>query len=70
MDNQIKSIDRDSPLRHKAKVGDRVVSINGNVIHDVLDYKFFAYDRKLDIVLKREDGSEYEVTVHKNEGER
>lgn len=68
MDNQIKSIDRDSPLRHKAKVGDRVVSINGNVIHDVLDYKFFAYDRKLDIVLKREDGSEYEVTVHKNEG--
>lgn len=68
MDNQIKSIDADSPLRHKAKVGDRVVSINGNVIHDVLDYKFFAYDRKLDIVLKREDGSEYEVTVHKNEG--
>lgn len=68
MDNQIKSIDHDSPLRHKAKVGDRVVSINGNVIHDVLDYKFFAYDRKLDIVLKREDGSEYEVTVHKNEG--
>lgn len=68
MDNQIKSIDRDSPLRHKAKVGDRVVSINGNVIHDVLDYKFFAYDRKLDIILRREDGSEYEVTVHKNEG--
>lgn len=68
MDNQIKSIDRDSPLRHKAQVGDRVVSINGNVIHDVLDYKFFAYDRKLDIVLRREDGSEYEVTVHKNEG--
>lgn len=68
MDNQIKSIDADSPLRHRAEVGDRVVSINGNVIHDVLDYKFFAYDRKLDIVLKRENGSEYEVTVHKNEG--
>ena len=68
MDNQIKSIDRNSPLRHKAKVGDRVVSINGNIIHDVLDYKFFAYDRKLDIILRREDGSEYQVTVHKDEG--
>lgn len=68
MDNQIKAIDHNSPLRHKASVGDRVVSINGNSIHDVLDYKFFAYDRRLDIILRREDGSEYEVTVHKGEG--
>lgn len=52
MYNQIKSIDRGSPLRHKASVGDRLVSINGNKILDVLDYKFFAYDSALTVVLR------------------
>ena len=68
MENKIKSIDHNSPLRHKASVGDTVVSINGNRIIDVLDYKFFAYDRRLDVCLRRPDGTEYEVTVHKPEG--
>lgn len=68
MDNQIKSIDRGSPLRHKAKVGDRLVSINGNKILDVLDYKFFAYDSALTVVLRRPGGEEYTVELVKDEG--
>ena len=68
MRNIIKSIDADSPLRHKAKPGDGLISINDNKILDVLDYKFFAYDRKLRVVLQRPDGHEYTVHVHKNEG--
>lgn len=68
MDNRIKSIDPTSPLRHKAHVGDVVVSINGNRIIDVLDYKFFAYDRILAVRLRRENGEEYEVAVRKPEG--
>lgn len=68
MDNQIKTIDHGSPLRHKAKPGDRLVSINGNKIRDVLDYKFFAYDTRLDIILRRPDGSEYQVLIRKGEG--
>lgn len=68
MENIIKSIDSDSPLRHKAKPGDRLISINDNKILDVLDYKFFAYDRKLRVVLKRPDGHEYTVHVHKAVG--
>ena len=67
-DNYIKSVDPTSPLRGKAEVGDTVVSINGNAILDVLDYKFFAYDRELDVVLRRPDGSEYAVRVRKDEG--
>ena len=67
-DNYIKSVDPTSPLRGKAEVGDTVVSINGNAILDVLDYKFFAYDRELDVVLRRPDGSEYGVRVKKDEG--
>lgn len=68
MENIIKSIDRGSPLHRKAHVGDAVISINGNKIIDVLDYKFFAYDSRLKVLLRRPDGSEYEVTVHKSEG--
>ena len=68
MENIIKSIDRGSPLHQKAHVGDAVISINGNKIIDVLDYKFFAYDSRLKVLLRRPDGSEHEVTVHKSEG--
>ena len=67
-DNYIKSVDPTSPLRGKAAIGDTVVSINGNEILDVLDYKFFAYDRELDVILRRPDGSEYAVRVRKDEG--
>lgn len=68
MYNLICSIDDDSPLRGRVQLGDALVSINGNKILDVLDYKFFAYDRQLDVVLRRSDGSEYELTVRKGEG--
>lgn len=68
MKNIIKSIDADSPLKHKVKTGDSLISINDNKIIDVLDYKFFAYDRKLNVVLQRPDGTEYHVKVRKEEG--
>ena len=68
MENIIKSIDRGSPLHRKAHPGDAVIAINGNKIIDVLDYKFFAYDSRLKVLLRRPDGSEYEVAVRKSEG--
>ncbi len=67
-ENRIRSIDPTSPLRGKASVGETLVSINGNRILDVLDYKFFAYDRSLTVVLRRADGTEHSVHVHKEEG--
>ena len=68
MDNLIKSVDRGSPLHGKAHPGDAVISINGHKIIDVLDYKFFAYDSELHVVLRRPDGSEREVHVRKTVG--
>ena len=68
MENIIKSIDSDSPLRGKANVGDALLEINGNKIADVLDYKFFAYDSKLTVLLRKADGSEYELKIKKREG--
>ena len=52
MNNRIKSIDSDSPLRGRAEVGDAVVAINDNRILDVLDYKFYAYDKDLRVLQK------------------
>ena len=43
-ENVISKIEDTSPLRPWAHIGDRVVSINGNEVRDVLDYKFYAYD--------------------------
>ena len=67
-DNYIKSVDPTSPLHGRVEPGDTIVSINGNEILDVLDYKFFAYDRKLDVVLQRPDGEQYSLQVRKPEG--
>ena len=68
MKNVIKSIDHGSPLEKRAHVGDSLISINGKRIVDVLDYKFYAYDRHLHVLLRRPDGSEYTVEVRKAEG--
>ncbi len=68
MENRIGAIDADSPLLGRACIGDTLVSINGNKIRDVLDYKFYAYDRNLQLVLRRENGEEYELQVSKREG--
>ena len=59
----ISHIDPDSPLRHAAHPGDRLVSINGNPITDVLDYKYYAYDPELAVCLRRPDGTEHTVHV-------
>ena len=68
MKNIIKSIDNTSPLHGLARVGDELLSINGNPIIDVLDYKFFAYDPELAVVLRSPDGTEREHRVRKSEG--
>ena len=67
-DNYIKSVDPTSPLHGRVEIGDTVVSINGNEILDVLDYKFFAYDRDLEVVLQKPDGMRYTLHVKKGEG--
>ena len=48
------------------KPGDILVSINGNEICDVLDYRFYLTERQVTISLKRDD-SEYSVKIKKGE---
>lgn len=44
--------------------GDELLSINGKPIRDVLDYKFYSYDKRLKVELKRKT-----IKIKKDEGE-
>ena len=68
MENVIRAIDPGGPLERRVHPGDRLLSVNGKPIRDVLDYKFYAYDRDLRLVLARPDGSEYRLHIRKAEG--
>ena len=63
----IKSCEKRS-IAHKCgiKARDILISINGNVIEDVLDYRFYIAENKLDIVVLRK-GKEKKFTVIKDE---
>ena len=65
----VKSVDSRSPA-HRAgvRVGDTLTHINGHPIVDVLDYKFYSYDPRLELTLKAPDGSVRALRVRKSEG--
>ena len=46
--------------------GDILLSINGREIRDVLDYRFFLTDTKVELLLSR-DGEEYSVSIRKQQ---
>lgn len=48
-------------------VGDTLVSINGNEISDVLDYRFYLTERRVVLQLHRADGEGYECLIKKGE---
>ncbi|MBQ5778315.1 MAG: PDZ domain-containing protein, partial [Oscillospiraceae bacterium] len=65
MSAYIAEVEAGSPAeRAGIRPGDTLVSINGRHIRDVLDYKFYSYDKKLIIEL-----SAKKVKIKKEEGE-
>lgn len=66
----IQTVEVGSPA-HRAGVqsGETLTHVNGNPIVDVLDYKFYSYDPKVELTLKSSDGSVRNVSVRKREGE-
>lgn len=59
-----------TPNSHSAKCGiqpdDMLIAINGNEINDVLDYRFYLTERKLNLTLSR-NGEEYSTNIKKGE---
>ena len=69
MDNVISKIENGSPLKHRVHIGDTLLAINGNRVHDVLDYKFFGYDPEVSVTVRTPEGVEHTVHVAKAEGQ-
>ena len=53
--------------KHGVEAGDKIISINGNEINDILDYRFYETDRRLQILLEKSDGGRREITVRKGQ---
>ena len=68
MSVSIQTVNRNSPA-HAAgmRAGDSLLSINGHVIRDVLDYKFYSYDAKITVCYTRQGGQELVVRLKKDE---
>lgn len=70
MSTVITSIDRHSPAeRAHIKIGEKLLTINGHEVIDVLDYRFYGYDPIARLTLQQTDGSVREVRIRKEEGQ-
>ena len=70
MSTVITSIDRHSPAeRAGVRVGEKLLSIGGHPVEDVLDYRFFGYDPDPEVELEGPDGVRRTVRVKKPEAE-
>ena len=57
MSTVIKCVDRRSPAeRAGIHAGEKLISINGHGVEDVLDYRFYGYDRDPVLVLEESGG--------------
>ena len=67
---KIASVDPRSPAdKAGLRPGETLTHINGHPIVDVLDYKFYSYDPRLELTLTGADGGSRTVRVRKEEGE-
>jgi putative radical SAM enzyme (TIGR03279 family) len=46
--------------------GDELISINGTVIKDVLDYHYLIKDEELSVLIRKPDGEEWELDIEKD----
>ena len=50
---KVTSIEKNSPFYGKLLPGDNLISINGEKIHDILDYMYCVADEKLTFTVDR-----------------
>lgn len=66
----IKDIEKDSPAqKSRIKPGDTLISINGNIIMDVLDYRFYQNNEKLVVEIINAKGKIKKFKIKKSEFE-
>ena len=50
--------------------GDRLLSINGNVIEDIFDYQFYSEDEEILLLMEKADGEQWELEIEKDADEQ
>ena len=66
----VRAVEPGSPAEKAGvQVGETLTHINGKPIVDVLDYKFYSYDTRLELTLRAPDNSFRTVKVRKYEGQ-
>ncbi len=66
----ISDVIKDSPAgKAGLKPGERLISINGEVIEDIFDYQYLGIGEKLTLSLESEDGSQRTAEIIKDEDE-
>ena len=69
MSTVITSVDHRSPAQRAGiRPGEKLLTINGHEIVDVLDYRFYGYDAKCRLELLEPNGSVRNVQIKKEEG--
>lgn len=67
---KIKDVDKKSRAFKKGiTAGDVLISMNGNEIVDVLDYRFYQVNKKLELEIKKSDGKTKKIKIKKEEYE-
>ena len=70
MSTVIASLDRRSPAeRAGVRPGEKLIAVNGHPVVDVLDYRFFGYDRDPELTLEAPGGGRRTLRLRKSEGE-
>lgn len=70
MASKIVSVDKGSPCDRAGIVsGETLISIDGSIIRDVLDLKFYSYDSRLTLCIENSEGEKRQVIIRKAEGE-
>ena len=50
--------------------GDRLLSINGNVIEDIFDYQFYSEDEEIQLLVEKANGEQWELEIEKDADEQ
>ena len=67
--NTIKNVEPSGRLHGKVFPGEKLLTINGHTIEDVLDYKYYSYEPKLTLEVESKEGKVRRIRVKKQEGE-
>jgi NifB/MoaA-like Fe-S oxidoreductase len=68
MSVKIASVSQESKCYKKGiRPGDMLLTINGNEIKDILDYRFYITERKVKAEFQKQDGGRKSVTIRKDQ---